>query len=729
MIENNSKIKIWEDEDPNGKGKKIGILDCNECLNTIKSGVHKDQCISCIINNLHEIRKQTIDQFSITSQDSTLNPDQIGKFTQYFKDLEKLKKLWHSIKQIIKEDCIFKEFACSILPREKFEIEQSNFIDPIHFYISIEEILDSIKDKNPENENCVRCLDSVRKKIKSFMIKLEKFDIIKEYKKFAKRSESLDSRVLYYETLFLLNFYEDKLIHKRTSVRSNKKEKQIDNYMIGENELYKIQIKKRQDENEKLYGVSLNLDNEVGLDFYEKIILKIHNELSPQLEFYSLRPFVELFEIISYKALNLIKQKYKFKKQDEMRVAYLIALKTIQLEQLFPLLVDDNIEEIFLDSPNRKIYVNHQAHGRCRTTIFLNKDEIERIQTFLRLYSNQRLDYSSPSIKFVMKNKFFYCRFSADISPINFYEFSLDIRKLNKNILTIQDLLKNETLNVSMSAFLYFNIIHMNNITAVGQTDTGKTTLINALDLLTPKENRKVYVESAVESLEQEIFDKHQVKYKVEALEDRSIQRYTKQNQIKKLLHRSPDIIYLGEILTREEAEAMFHCLSAGLKGFQTIHANSIVSLINRFLSHFKIDQVCLNDLDILVLMKKRGNIRKVIKIVEIEASWDGNPHPRMIYEYDPMNNEWIFDKEALFNTKSVQQLKDFMKLDDLIFNRYMLVFEEIFQFLKERSKLANYKLIEFFDKIAYHAQKGIDDLENFWTARLKTFETPPELE
>lgn len=79
------------------------------------------------------------------------------------------------------------------------------------------------------------------------------------------------------------------------------------------------------------------------------------------------------------------------------------------------------------------------------------------------------------------------------------------------------------------------------------------------------------------------------------------------------MLHRSPDLIYLGEILTQEEAEAMFHCLSAGLTGFQTIHANSLESLINRFLSHFNIDQTCLNDLDLLVLMKKNSISQKLL--------------------------------------------------------------------------------------------------------------------
>ena len=101
-------------------------------------------------------------------------------------------------------------------------------------------------------------------------------------------------------------------------------------------------------------------------------------------------------------------------------------------------------------------------------------------------------------------------------------------------------------------------------------------------------------MENVIESLNQSKFNRHQLKYQVDSLAEGKEQIYSKQNQIKKLLHRTPDIIYLGEILTKEEAEAMFHCLAAGLKGFQTIHSNDINSLLNRFLYHFKIDLSCL---------------------------------------------------------------------------------------------------------------------------------------
>ncbi|MBA7547958.1 hypothetical protein ES705_40399 [subsurface metagenome] len=108
----------------------------------------------------------------------------------------------------------------------------------------------------------------------------------------------------------------------------------------------------------------------------------------------------------------------------------------------------------------------------------------------------------------------------------------------------------------------------------------------------------------------------------------------------------------MGEILTKEEAEAMFHCLAAGLKGFQTVHSNNIESLINRFLYHFNINESCLSDLDLLILMKKEFNKRRIFSISEIkENKSNGNKFNDVIFQYDPLSKNWKLLK-SLYETK-----------------------------------------------------------------------------
>ncbi|MHA1932899.1 MAG: ATPase, T2SS/T4P/T4SS family, partial [Promethearchaeota archaeon] len=426
-------------------------------------------------------------------------------------------------------------------------------------------------------------------------------------------------------------------------------------------------------------------------------------------------PLEALINIYTNESIDLLKSKYNLPDPEIKKIGLLAALKKLHIFKLFPLLVDDLVEEIFLDSPYDNIYVNHQKYGRCRTKIKFTSKEIDRLKTMARLYSGKRLDYMNPSIKLVIKNEYFYCRFAIDVEPIHPLNFALDIRKLNRNIFTIQDLLKNGTLDSLMAAFLYFNILRKINITITGETDTGKTTLINALDLLTPKEFRKIYVENVTESLKQYDFGKHQLKYQVDSLEDHLTQQYSKSKIIKTLLHRTPDIIYLGEILTKEESHAMFHCLAAGLKGFQTIHGSNIESLMNRFLHHFDINKSCLSDLDLIILMKKEQNQRRVLSISEINKGHiEGDKFYDSIFDYDPFSKTWKLSK-SLYETNTIIEMKKNENLPKEKFMSIIKIYEEIFIFISEINLLDKFELIDLFHKISYHSFISVDSLNLFW--------------
>jgi type IV secretory pathway ATPase VirB11/archaellum biosynthesis ATPase len=239
--------------------------------------------------------------------------------------------------------------------------------------------------------------------------------------------------------------------------------------------------------------------------------------------------------------------------------------------------------------------------------------------------------------------------------------------------------------------------------------------LINALDLILPKEYRKVYVEDITESLNQSQFQRHQLKFKVDSIESMVEKKYSKQNQIKNLLHRTPDIIYLGEILTKEEAEAMFHCLAAGLTGFQTIHSKDLNSLINRFLFHFNINKSCLNDLGLIVFMKKSRNVRKIISISEITNILpNSNKKHNTLFLFNPKTSEWD-QKSDLFESKIIKKLKMIENLSINNFNDFIIIYTEIFQFLMRNDRLTNQELIDLFDKINYFSFESYEKLNDYW--------------
>jgi type IV secretory pathway ATPase VirB11/archaellum biosynthesis ATPase len=635
---------------------------------------------------------------------------------QYFKIVNKLKKSWKKIASFKDKYCIYEDFSCKLYNKEAplLSLTSNDFFDPMYFFKSIKEKCQIIKNIEIIDPNCKRCSYKIKNILTLILKDLINLDLIKEFRNILKEDKGSNKSNNIYKKLLGINDRVFNNGEKAPLIQNLQLKKLIKIYKIGDYGIFDVHIHEIPFEYEKLYSLRFSIERNTQHNYINKLLRDIASNIHI-LELEQTISLEKLIGIYEAKAIAYINTKYNFDELTSRKIAFLASLQKLNLLKLFPLLIDDNIEEVFLDSPIDRIYINHQNYGRCRTDIILSIDEIERIKTFLRLYSGKRLDYTNPSLKYVLKNKYFYCRFAVDIDPIHSNKFGLDIRKLNKNIYTIQDLLKKESLNPLMAAFLYFCLLRKINLTVTGQTDTGKTTLINALDLIAPKEYRKVYVEDITESLNESEFGRHQVKFKVDSIESMIEKKYSKQNQIKNLLHRTPDIIYLGEILTKEEAEAMFHCLAAGLSGFQTIHSKDLNSLVNRFLHHFNINQSCLDDLDLIIVMKKNRKGRKIISISEIsDFSPNSNNFHNILFLFNPKTSKWDL-KSDLFKTKTISQLKMMEDLTANNFDDYLSIYQEIFQFLLNSDKLNNQELVGLFDKINHLSFKSYTALNEYW--------------
>ena len=709
-------IYFQERENLEGKKEVILTLNCNKCTNLNLQKFVNEKCLSCFLKTLYVFRNTKFDYISFDTDNDEINSHKCLPLLNYFKHLERTKSILNKIRRLREKKCVYKGFQCKVFNHEFFNnsISGDKYNNPIFIYELIRNRLNYFKTDLTYDSVCNKCVKSHEFLYKSLLKFLKEFQIIKDYINYQKEKKFSENNSSFYKNYFS-RFELDSIQPKSSKfIQFINNRNLIEVYKVGKNDLFKILIYKIPNEFESFYDVQFPFKSKTEQIYFSKVI----NDVEKNLELLKIDRIISLENLIKlYKieALRYINLKYKFTQNKMRKIAFLAALQKLNLQKLFPLLLDDYIEEIFLDSPNDKLYLNHQKYGRCRTDKKFTLKEIDRIKTLLRIYSGKTVDYINPSIKLVLKNKYFYCRFAIDTEPINLNKFSLDIRKLNKNFFTIQDLLKSKTLNPIIAAYLYFNILRRVNITVTGETNTGKTTLINALDLLAPKEFRKLYVESITESLNQSKFERHQLKYKVDPLEVSNKQKFSKQNQIKKLLHRTPDIIYLGEILAKEEAEAMFHCLAAGLRGFQTIHSNNLDSLMNRLLYHFEINISCLKDLDILILMNKTREKRKIISLSEINHVIK---QPKGIYrqicEYNPDSDKWnlLID---LFNTNSIKKIRKIEPINEKEFYMYIQIYEDIFNFLLKYHKISLEDLVALFDKISYFSFISLKELEKFW--------------
>ncbi|MCJ7648905.1 MAG: Flp pilus assembly complex ATPase component TadA [Candidatus Lokiarchaeota archaeon] len=719
-INSSKSLSIQQKENLDGTKEKFLVINCKNCEVFSQKDVFQDDCISCVLSVLKNNKNNKSKYLTVGDPACTIQNYTYIQLISYYNNQKKIKRIWNKIISTKAQKCIYKDFKCKQIHNlnEHLYIAENVFDDPIELYIRLIKFETIFIQKELNDSHCTSCLADLQSLLLNLINILDNSKIIIEFKKYHSLSKDLASRSMFYKQLFFKNQYSKKTNLIR-EIEINKNLKKQINYLIGEEKIFQVEIYDVKNEVESFYNVVINISNKLNNTYIEKITKDIGKNFE-LINIDKILSFEELIDIYKNQALNYIYQKYRFSKEEAEKLALLATIIRINMLKLFPLLIDDYVEEIFLDSPEESIYINHQKYGRCRTNIKFSIGETERLKTFLRVYSGKRLDYSNPSIKFVIKNKFFYCRFAMDVSPIQINDFALDIRKLNKDVMTIQDLLKNETLSVEMAAFLYFIILRRINITVTGETDTGKTTLINALDLITPKEFRKIYIENVIESLDQNIYNKHQLKFKVDSLEDSNNSRYSKHNQIKKLLHRTPDIIYLGEILTADEAKALFHCLSAGLRGFQTIHSNDIKSLLNRLLYHFGIDRSCLNDLGLIILMKKHQNQRRIVSVSEINMRLLQEEIVDSIFTYNPQCERWEMEINT-YDTLTILNIKRFENLSKENYHFFIEIYEEIFQFLKTNDKISNIALVQLFDAISYFSFKKPSQIKDLWNNWKKT--------
>ena len=705
-----------EKENFEGQKEKILIIDCDNCPEKNSPSLNYKKCFKCILKNLYLHKNRNLSGLEIKKNEILIDKSMLKKFYTYFKILNKIKKEYKKIESVKKRYCIYQDFGCKLYNKDLslISLTPNDFFDPILIFLSIKSKVEKIEKTDILDPICLKCSYKFNKNLINIIEYIENLDLIKDLKQILKQNENSNDFTYIYKNFLGIKGQIESQVEKVSLKEEISTKKLIELYKVGEYGLFDVYIHEIPFEYEKRYSIRFLIDISTQNDYQEKLIKDIASNIN-LVDLENTIPLENLIKIYQIQAIPYINNKYDFNPRRTEKIAFLSSLHKLNLLKLFPLLVDDKIEEIFLDSPIDKIYINHQEYGRCRTDLSLSIKEIDRIKTLLRLYSGKRLDYSNPSLKFVIKNKYFYCRFAIDIAPINLNNFGMAIRKLNKNIFTIQDLLKLRSLNPIMAGFIYFCILRRINITVTGETDTGKTTLINALDLLVPKEYRKIYIEDITESLNQSQFQRHQIKFKVDSVESMVEKKYSKQNQIKNLLHRTPDIIYLGEILTREEAEAMFHCLAAGLRGFQTIHSKDLNSLVNRFLYHFNINRSCLNDLGLLILMKKGKDGRKIVSISEITKmiSNSNNLH-NLIFIFNPETLNWDQNSE-MFKSKAITQLKMIESLSFKSFKDFIAIYKEIFEFLLLSDKLNNEELLDLFDKINYFSYESYDSLREYW--------------
>ena len=300
-----------------------------------------------------------------------------------------------------------------------------------------------------------------------------------------------------------------------------------------------------------------------------------------------------------------------------------------------PLLLDNAITEIMVNAPN-EIYV--EIDGKIvkdETISFINDKHI--IRTIQRIVQplGRTIDSANPMVDARLRDG---SRLNAIIPPLSLKGPILTIRKFNKKLESIDDLLRLGTMTVNMARFLEAAVEAKLNIIISGGTGTGKTTLLNILSGFIDDEERIITIEDAAEL---KLHQKHVVSLETRMVNYEGEGEITIRDLVRNSLRMRPDKIIVGEVRGKEAFD-MLQAMNTGHEGsITTLHSNSPDDAINRLET-----MMLMNDMD-LPVSAIRNYIEKAINIiVQIDRLSDGKRKVTSISEIVGFKDDKVNLKE-----------------------------------------------------------------------------------
>ncbi len=273
------------------------------------------------------------------------------------------------------------------------------------------------------------------------------------------------------------------------------------------------------------------------------------------------------------------------------------------------LLKDPIISEIMVNSPS-EIYI--ESNGKILkddSVSFIDDNHIIRTVNKLIEDTNLILDLEHPLIDTRIKDG---SHINAVIPPISVKGPIFTIKKVNKNIMNINDLIRLGTLTSKMANFLEEAVKSKLNIIVCGNSNSGKNTLLNILCGFIPEDERIVTIEdNAFLSLSQK---------NVVALEENNINKKNYNSNLITLAKKlKPNRVIIGGI-NKENTFDILQLMNTGFCTMTSMHAGSVKDVLSIISTN-----VLLNGIDVPSSVIKEYMCSGIDLIVNIDILKDGS--------------------------------------------------------------------------------------------------------
>lgn len=296
--------------------------------------------------------------------------------------------------------------------------------------------------------------------------------------------------------------------------------------------------------------------------------------------------------------------------------------ETFGLGPLEPLIHDPTVSDILVNT-HKQVYV--ERFGKLEKTKTVFKDDQHLLHIIDRIVSEvgRRVDEASPMVDARLPDG---SRVNAIIQPLAIDGPILSIRKFGVKDLTIDDLLRFESITHAMAEVFKGIVRARLNVLISGGTGSGKTTLLNVLSGFISSSERIVTIEDAAELQMQQ---PHVVRLETRPPNIEGQGAIIQRDLVRNALRMRPDRIIVGEV-RGPEALDMLQAMNTGHDGsLTTLHANTPRDALRRLETMLLMAGTNLPDkamreqissaINVLIhIARLLDGSRKVVKVTEI---------------------------------------------------------------------------------------------------------------
>ncbi len=510
-------------------------------------------------------------------------------------------------------------------------------------------------------------------RLKNYVFLLERLRALVENTKLIKAvADIVDTYVIGDRTIYQNIFRPDILPNftfTRLVAQLPEDAEMVDQYFIEDNnETITVTILKRREDSKFIYHImppeyTLSEEHHMLLNLGRGVLLKYE----PKTEEFTDPTKVRIvFFNVARDLLNELSQSknISLNYRELMSLAKILVRQTIGFGLVEILLMDKNLQDIFLNAPipQNPIFVKHAKYEECATNILPSAEDADSWAAKLRLQSGRPLDEANPILDTELLLGNLRARVAAIQRPLSPDGIAYALRRPREEPWTLPLYISNKMMNAFTAGLLSFLIDGARTILIAGTRSSGKTSLLGALMLeLTPKV-RALIVEDTLELPVDYLRD---AGYNIQRMKVRSaLLETTTEIQaaegIRASLRLGDSALIVGEVRS-DEAKALYEAMRVGALAnvvAGTIHGASPYAVFDRVVNDLGVPITSFKATDLILVANPiktpdgLHSLKRVVQLAEVRKHWTKDPEEEKgfvdLLKYDVEKDELVPTDELI---------------------------------------------------------------------------------